>query len=91
MQTQKYKIITVFCKCGNKLVRYRKRGKGRLRKIHRDRIAEDFNKLFVEDFSEAGTDICCNECGERIATVQVVSGKHVNKVNQGQLGIIKKS
>ena len=91
MKTSQYKIITVWCKCGEKLVRYRKCGKGRLRKIHRARIAEDFTGIFESDKSPVGTDILCQKCKERIATVQIVSGKYVNKVNQGQLGEIKKS
>ena len=91
MKTNNYKLWTVFCKCGQKLVRYRKCGPGRLRKIHRDRIATDYAGIFINDKSEEGTDIFCPSCKNRIATVRVVSGKYVNKVNQGQLGIIRKS
>ena len=91
MKTNNYKLWTVFCKCGQKLVRYRKMGSGRLRKIHRDRIAEDFCGIFEDNFSPVGTEILCTNCKHRIATVQLVSGKYVNKVNQGQLGMIKKS
>ncbi len=86
----KYKIITVFCKCGEKLVRYRKGGKGRLVKIHRDRIAEDFSGIFSHKTLPVGSEIFCPKCHERIATIQMKSGKYINKVNQGQLGIIRK-
>ena len=58
-------------------------------KIHRDCIAEDYTGLFINDFSEKGTDIHCPSCEKRIATVQIINGKYVNKVNQGQLGLIK--
>ncbi len=91
MKTNNYKIWTVFCKCGEKLVRYRKCGSGRLRKIHRDRIAEDFTGIFINDKSEEGIYILCPNCQNRITTVRKVSGKFVNKVNQGQLGVIRKS
>jgi hypothetical protein len=90
MNTKKYKIWTVYCKCGERLVKYRKKGPGRLRKIHRDRIAKDFTGLFFDETSPIGTDVFCPACKHRIATIQKVNGKYVNKVNQGQLGIIKK-
>jgi len=85
-----YKIISVFCKCGEKLVRYRKGGKGRLVKIHTDRIAEDFWGIFTHKHP-IGTEIFCPRCKNRIATVRMQSGKYINRVNQGQLGIIRKS
>ncbi len=85
----KYKILTIYCKCGEKLLKYKKGPGRRLLKIHRDRITEDFTGIFINDYSEKGTDICCRSCKERIATVQIVNGKYVNKVNQGQLGITK--
>jgi len=87
----RYKTISVFCKCGQALVKYKKWGKWRLRKIHRDRITEDIAWVFQDDRSSVWTDILCPECHERIATIQIVSGKYVHKVNQGQLGIIRKS
>lgn len=83
-----FKNITVFCKCGEKLVKYKKRGKGRLRKIHRDRIADDFSGVF-SGYEEDGTEILCPSCKGRIATVRSMQGKFVAKVNQGQLGIIR--
>ena len=58
-------------------------------KIHRDRITEDFTSIFINDFSDKGTDIHCPSCDKRVATVQIINGKYVNKVNQGQLGLIK--
>jgi len=87
----KYKIMTVFCKCWQKLVRYRKGPWRRLLKIHRDRITKDYAWIFKNDYSPAGSDIICSSCKERIATVQIVNGKYVNKVNQWQIWIIKKS
>lgn len=86
-----YHTITVHCKCGEKLIKYKKWPGNRLLKIHRDRIKKDYHGIFVEDFSPAGTDIYCPSCHERITTVQNMNGKFINKVNQGQIGIIKKS
>jgi len=87
----RYKTISVFCKCGELLVKYKKWGKWRLRKIHRDRITQDYTWVFTDTTSPVGTDINCPQCHERIATIQIVGGKYVNKMNQGQLGIIRKS
>ncbi len=87
----KFRNITVFCKCGEKLIKYRKWPWRRLLKIHRDRIKIDYNNIFVDNYEAVGTDILCPKCRERIATVQVISGKYINKVNQGQIWIIKKS
>jgi hypothetical protein len=86
-----FRNITIYCGCGAKLVRYRKRGKGRLVKIHRLRISEDYYGIFSNDALPEGSDILCPECNERIATVRMVNGKWVHKVNQGQIGLIRKS
>jgi hypothetical protein len=83
-----FKNILVYCKCGTKLVRYKKRGKGRLRKIHRDRITEDFFGIF-SGYEANATEIFCPNCQGRIATIRSMQGKFVAKVNQGQLGIIR--
>ena len=85
----KYKVLTVYCQCGEKLLKYKKGPGRRLLKIHRDRITKDYTGLFLSDCSEIGTDIHCPSCDKRFATVQVVRGKYVNKVNQGQLGLTK--
>ena len=85
----KYKVLTVFCRCGQKLLKYKKGPGRRLLKIHRDRITEDYTGLFLNDYSERGTNIHCPSCNKRFATVQIVNGKYVNKVNQGQLGQTK--
>lgn len=83
-----FKNILVHCKCGKPLVRYKKRGKGRLRKIHRDRITEDFEGIF-SGYEKDNTEILCPFCEGRIATIRSMQGKFVAKVNQGQLGIIR--
>ena len=86
----KPKILTVFCVCGQKLVRYKKGSGRRLVKVHRDRVLEDFtkSKIFLNNLPE-NTDLFCPKCGERIATVKLIKGKYVNKLNQGRVGLIK--
>lgn len=87
----KYKVITVHCKCGEKLVKYKK-GPGRtLLKIHRDRINKDYQGIFLDNYEPEGTDIFCISCKNRITTVKRVNGKFINKVNRGSLWIIRKS
>ncbi len=87
----KFLNITVYCVCGNRLVRYRKRGKGRLVKIHRLRITKDYAGIFSDESLPEGSDIQCPKCGERVATVRKVGHKWVHKVNQGKIGLIRKS
>jgi len=83
-----YKILTIHCKCGEKLARYKKGPGRRLLKVHRDRITKDFSGVLSNYFPE-NTDIHCPNCKERIATVKSINGKYVNKLNQGQIGLIK--
>jgi len=86
----KPKILTVYCSCGQKLVRYKK-GKGRkLVKIHKNRVLDDFTneKIFLNEFLE-NTNLFCPQCKKRIATVKLIKGRYVNKLNQGVVGKIK--
>jgi len=85
----KFKTIKVFCKCWDILVKYRKWPWRRLLKIHRDRIVKDYNNIFINDKSEMWTDIFCTNCKNRIATVLKVNWKYVNKLNQGQIWLVK--
>lgn len=87
----KYRIITVYCKCGQILIKYKKGPWRRLLKIHRDRITKDYNEIFIKDKSPVWISIWCPACKERLTTVQIVNWKYINKVNQWQLWIIRKS
>ncbi|MCD5396616.1 MAG: hypothetical protein LRZ98_00330 [Candidatus Pacebacteria bacterium] len=88
-KTSKPHYLTLFCKCGIKLIKYKK-GQGRkLVKIHSDRVVTDYLNLFINYFPE-NTNIFCTNCEKRIATIKKINGKFVNKLNQGQIGIIKK-
>ncbi len=87
----KYKVITVYCKCWERLVKYKK-GPGRtLLKIHRDRITKDYQGIFLDNYEAEWSDIMCKWCWNRISTVKRVNGKYINKVNRWNLGIIRKS
>ena len=86
----KPKILTVFCSCGQKLVKYKKGTGRRLIKIHKDRIVKDFteDQIFINNFSQ-NTELFCPKCKNRIATVKMIKGKYINKLNQGKVGLIK--
>lgn len=85
----KYKILTIYCSCGEKLLKYKKGPGNRLLKVHRDRITKDFTDLFINEYSAENTDIFCKNCGGRISTIKIIGGKYVHKLNQGQIGDIK--
>ena len=84
-----YKILTIHCACGKKLLKYKKGPGRRLLKIHKDRITKDYTNIFLNDFSDKNSNILCPKCKNRFATIQLIGGKYVNKINQGQLGIVK--
>ena len=85
----KYKILKIYCRCSQKLLKYKKGPGRRLLKIYRDHTTEDYTGIFINDYSEKGTSLHCPSYDKRIATVQIVNGEYVNKVNQGQLGLTK--
>jgi len=82
----KFKTLEVYCKCDNKLFKYLKGGNGRLIKLQKPRIKEDYTKKLLEKY-ELNTEITCPFCEKRIATVKVIGGKYVYKLNQGQIYI----
>lgn len=88
-KVQKTRQLEIYCKCGLKLLKYKKGFGRRLVKVHRDRISKDYSKIFENNFSEENTDMFCPKCKNRIATVKLINGKYVNKLNQGQIGLIK--
>ncbi len=83
-----WKTKTLYCKCGVKLLDYRKRGPGRWIKVHRSRISRDCTGIFSITLAK-GESVFCPECGVRVATVQNIAGKWVFKLNQGAVGKIK--
>ncbi len=71
------------------MLRYRKKSKGRLVKIHKLRITKDYTGIFSRELPE-GEEVTCLSCGKRVATVRKINGKWVFKLNQGQIGMIRK-
>ena len=84
----KYKTFTVYCKCGQKLVKYKKGPGRRLIKMRKERIIEDFSGVLYNNYEE-NTEVFCPKCKGRLATVKIIGGYYVNKLNQGQIGTIK--
>lgn len=85
----KYKMLTVYCKCWQKLVKYKKGGSWRLIKINKERITEDCAWVFINELPE-NTDVFCPNCWWRLATVKLISWKYMNKLNQWMIWTIKK-
>lgn len=85
----KLKTLTIFCDCGAKLAKYQKGGTGRLIKLQKHRISKDYFDIFLNNLDAKNSDVLCPECKNRFATIQLIGGKYVYKINQGQLGNIK--
>lgn len=79
--------VTVECKCGNKLLRYQKKGTGRLIKCFVSKIAEDYISLPKK--LPTGGLVHCTKCGERVGAVQMIKGQVAVKLNQGQIRPIR--
>ena len=51
-----------------------------------ERIAIDIAEIFLKEPPlPLNTEIFCPGCGKRVATVQLVNGKHAAKMNQGAI------
>ena len=85
----KFRILTVYCKCSVKLLKYQKGGSGRLIKLQKHRIVKDYFDIFINNFDDKNSDVSCPDCKKRFCTIQLIGGKYVYKINQGQLGNIK--
>jgi hypothetical protein len=85
----KFRILTVYCKCSAKLAKYQKGGSGRLIKLQKHRIVKDYFDIFLNNLDAKNSDVLCPMCKNRFATIQLISGKYMYKINQGQLGNIK--
>lgn len=86
----RFKQLELGCKCGHKLLKYKKGGSGRWIKVHDKRVIEYYDKNFQLDMKkETGTGIYCSSCESRLAQVQNLGGKFIAKINQGQITIEK--
>lgn len=80
------KLIDVDCRCGYRLFRYYKAGKGRLIKCMIERIHEDFVGLKgAETFSRPE----CPSCKKELGIVMMIRGRPTLKLNQGTIKSIR--
>lgn len=79
--------VTVECKCGGEIFRYHKAGTGRLIKCYIEKIILD--NVGLKPKMPVGTDVFCQECKNRIGTIQMIHGQPAVKLNQGQIKPIR--
>ena len=79
---KKGKILDIKCKCGYKLFRYYKKGKGRIIKCFINRIDEDFVGL---KGSESFSKPVCPNCGKVLGIVMIIRGEPALKINNGTI------
>ncbi len=80
------KIITVQCKCGQKLFRYYKAGKGRLIKLMVKRLTED--NVGLEGLPTFSRPIC-PACKKDLGIIMMIHGEPALKINQGTIESIR--
>ena len=76
-------MIEVRCRCGTKLFKYQKVGKGKLIKCYLSRIIED--NIGLTPKVSVGDLILCPRCEERIGTIYGIRGVMAIKLNHGQI------
>lgn len=80
------KIIEINCRCGFKLFRYFKAGKGRLIKCLVSRLSDDFVGLKgAETFSRP----LCPNCGKELGIIMMIHGEPALKLNQGTIESVR--
>ncbi|HOH97367.1 MAG TPA: hypothetical protein PL188_03545 [Candidatus Cloacimonadota bacterium] len=80
------KLTDINCRCGFKLFRYFKAGKGRIIKCMVQRIAEDYVGLSgLENFSRPQ----CPQCGKELGIIMMIHGEPALKLNQGTIEPIR--
>ncbi len=83
---QSGKILTIYCRCGFKLFRYYKAGKGRLIKCFLNRMEDDFVGL---QNSATHTKPLCPQCGKELGIIMMIRGEPALKLNQGTIKSIR--
>lgn len=79
---QSGKIITLYCKCGYKLFRYYKAGKGKIIKCFVNRLTEDFVGL---QGAETHSKPLCPQCRKELGIIMMIRGEPALKLNQGTI------
>jgi len=80
------KIIDIDCRCGYKLFRYFKAGKGRLIKCLISRLTDDYVGL---KGSPTFSRPVCPNCGKELGIVMMIHGEPALKLNQGTIESIR--
>ncbi len=78
----KSRVVPVECRCGQRLFRYYKGGRGRLIKCFLDEIREDPLGLADQPLGARPT---CPGCGKELGIVCIVRGRPALKINQGTI------
>ncbi len=76
------KIMDIECRCGFRLFRYFKAGKGRLIKCMLSRLSEDYVGLAS---SQTLSRPLCPQCGKELGIIMMIHGEPALKLNQGTI------
>ncbi|MDP3115372.1 MAG: hypothetical protein Q8M98_11485 [Candidatus Cloacimonadaceae bacterium] len=80
------KIVDIECRCGFRLFRYFKAGKGRIIKCMIPRITEDFVGLKgTQTYSKP----LCPACKKELGIIMMIHGEPALKLNQGSIKSIR--
>jgi uncharacterized Zn finger protein (UPF0148 family) len=80
------KLLDIHCKCGYKLFRYFKAGKGKIIKCFVERIENDYVGLKgAETYSKP----LCPNCGKELGIILMIRGAPALKLNQGTIQTTK--
>jgi hypothetical protein len=82
----KGRVVTVECRCGQRLFKYYKGGRGRLIKCYLDEIRQDYVGIDAEPI---GSQPACPACGKGLGLVRMVRGRPALKINQGTIQEIR--
>ncbi len=80
------KILTIECKCGYKLFRYFKSGKGKIIKCFLKRMEDDFVGL---EGCETHSKPVCPQCQRVLGIIMMIRGEPALKLNQGTVKPIR--
>jgi len=80
IQMSRGRVIKVECRCGQRLFKYFKGGRGRLIKCFLDQIRQD-NVGLVD--APLGARPTCPGCGKELGIVRIIRGRPALKLNQG--------